>query len=560
MAYKSSTIGYKGNQFLPKAGTLKNITQKQAEELEKCMLDPIYFAETYFKLANQDAEEGLVQMKLYDYQKEAIVKCQKSKRLIMATARQVGKTSVATVIILHAALFNKRKNIALLADKEATAIEVLERIQIAYEYLPDFLKGGVKEWNKKRVEFENGSKILAAATNSKSIRGKSLFLLYIDEAAHVEDWDAFSAAVLPAVTAAKKSTIIFTSTPNGMNHFYEYFQAAKQGKSRFEYVEVPWWKVDGRDEEWKEGALAELNYNVQKFAQEQEVEFLGSSGTLISGAALKLLEKQRPLRQSEGLSTYIPVEKDHQYVLIADVSRGKGLDYSAFHVIDITTRPFVQVCTFRNNMIGATDYAGVIDRIGRYYNYAQVLVELNDNGGAVIELLFVIHEYENLLQTVASGSKGKALSAGFGGKNIDIGIRTNAPVKSLGCAMIKSIVEQAELVINDEHTIEELKTFSAKTKTYAQQPTTYAAEEGKHDDLAMGLVLFGWLTTQDYFKGLTDTDILERLRERDEEDLEDYLIPFGVINTGLANEGFSVDYLDSNIEVSGNEFDNWMNS
>lgn len=456
-------------------------------------------------------------------------------------------TTVATVIILWIALFNKRKNIALLADKQETATEILERVKLAYEYLPEFLKGGVKKWDAKTVIFENGSKVFASATGSAAIRGKSIYLLYIDEAAHVEDWDNFAAAVLPTVTAAKTSKIIYTSTPNGMNHFFDYYEASRKGvEGSFPLVEVPWWKVEGRDEKWKQATLADMNFNMQKFAQEQEVEFLGSSGTLISGASLKLLIEgiERPLQSSNGLSMYRVVRKGHVYVIICDVSRGKLLDYSAFHVIDISTTPFEQVCVYYNNEVAAPDYAGVIDRISRHYNDASVLVENNDNGGAVLDMLNMIYENENLLMTETSGS-GRQIS----NKNTaEWGIRTTKPVKAVGCAMIKTIVEQRQLRIFDKDTVEELKTFSAKG-------TSYEAEEGKHDDLCMGLVLFGWLSKQAYFKMLTDTDVLKSLRETTDESLDDYLLPFGIIDNGLER---IEDTFEPNFEVSDTQFNTWM--
>lgn len=481
-------------------------------------------------------------------------------------------TTIATVLILWIALFNKRKNIALLADKQDTATEVLDRIQTAYEYLPDFLKGGVKEWNKKSVEFENGSKIFASATGSSAIRGKSIFFLYIDEVAHVEGWDDFAASVLPTISSSKKAKVVFTSTPNGMNHFYDYYKIAKEKqaagplqKGHFPLVEVPWWEVEGRDEQWKEDTLAEMRYNHQKFAQEQEVEFLGSSGTLINGASLKILDSfvERVVPEYNdpemGLTIFKSPEKGQVYALVADVSRGVGQDYHAFHVFNVTTIPYVQVCRFHNNKINASDYASIIDRIGKHYNYAQVLIELNDNGGTVIEVLFMIHQYENLLMTESNGVSGKVLSGGMGSTGrVDRGIRTTHPVKSAGCAMIKMIIEQQQLVINDAATVEELKTFSSKKQLNPSSPLRYEAEEGKHDDLVMGLVLFGWMSNQPYFKDLVEMNIVEHLRETSDDDLEDYLIPMGVINNGI-NGNIDFDAVDADFgTVSSSDFERWM--
>ena len=554
---------YNGNPHLPKANTKKEFTQELQEDYLRCLVDPIYFAEIHFKIVHQ--RRGLIKMDLYDYQREAIEKFQQKGKLIMSTARQVGKTTVATVVILWIALFNEHKNIAILANKEATAKEVLARIQLAYENLPDHLKGGVKEWNKKSIEFENGCKIFADATSGSSARGKSLFLLYIDECAHIENWEEFAASVLPTISASasdnenevgEEAKLIFTSTPNGLNHFYYYHKDAEKVDSEWNLVVVPWWEVPGRGEKWKKKALSDLNNDEQKFLQEYCVEYLGSSGTLISGAALKLLTAAPKVYADDSLSIYKePVEKNI-YLLTADVSRGKKLDYSAFTVFNITKTPFEQVCTYRNNEINASDYAAVIDRIGRHYNYAAVLVEINDNGENVVNMLHQFHEYENLMQTETRGRQGKRVSA-TGGKKSDLGIRTTNTTRSAGCAALKMLVEQRKLIINDEETINELKTFSLKKTASGALPNTirYEAETGKHDDLVMGLVIFAWLSVQDYFKLLTDNDTLKDLKEWSEEELEQYMLPFGIINDGLQD---IQQPFETVIDMSDDDFSQWM--
>lgn len=538
---------YKGNPYLPKAGTRKEFTPEQEIEVAKCIEDPLYFANTYFKIVHQ--EHGLMQMTLYDYQKEALNKYLECNKLVMATARQVGKTSLATVIILHAAIFNDHKNIALLANRKQTAKEVLDRVKLAYELLPDWLKGGVKEWNKESVEFENGSKIFADATSGNSVRGKSLFLIYIDECAHVEGWEDFAASVLPTVTSHNAGRIILTSTPNGLNHFYDYFQNAKEEKNGFAWIEVPWWKVDGRDEAWKERTLAEMNYDQIKFEQEQCVEFVGSSGTLISGATLKRLKKATPIHVDEGLKLYEQVITNHKYVITVDTSRGKGFDYSAFSVIDVTSPPYKQVCTYRNNNIEATDYAVIVERVAKYFNEAEMLIELNDLGKQVSDICFFDYGYENITMTETRGRAGKQISGGFGGKNVERGITTTLPVKNTGCALLKSLIEQNQLIIIDEDTIRELNVFSAKGKSYE-------AEEGHNDDTVMPLVLFGWMSNQSYFKELVDNDITKHLRESSDDDIDDYLMPFGIVNDG------SDEYIDHTQpqEIAYDQLGKWFSN
>ena len=272
-------------------------------------------------------------------------------------------------------------------------------------------------------------------------------------------------------------------------------------------------------------------------------QFLGSSGTLISGNKLKELLERKPITENDGIKQYNKPEPDRVYTMICDVSRGKGLDYSAFSVIDVTEMPYKQVCTYRDNMIGPVDYASIIYMIGKLYNEAMILVEINDIGGQVSDLLLLEYGYENLLMTENAGRSGKRISGGFG-SNVDRGIRTTKIVKATGCSMLKMMVEQNQILIQDEETIEELKRFSKKG-------ASYEAESGSNDDMVMGLVLFAWLTDQSYFKDMTDINTLSALRERSEKDIEDSLLPFGYINDGLDNAPTSVSTTASALDGFG---------
>jgi hypothetical protein len=253
-------------------------------------------------------------------------------------------------------------------------------------------------------------------------------------------------------------------------------------------------------------------------------EFLGSSGTLIAGQKLKEMAHSKPVTQSEGLLQYDPVVTGHTYAMVVDVSRGKGLDYSAFSVLDITQMPYKQVCTFRDNFTGPVDYAATIFRVATLYNEAHVMVEVNDIGGQVSDILFLDYGYENLVMTENGGRSGKRVSGGFG-KNVDRGIRTTKSVKSIGCSILKMLIEQNQLLVPDFNTIQELSKFSKKG-------LSYEAESGSHDDLVMTLVLFSWLTDQGYFKDLTDINTMMKLREKSEEQIEEELLPFGFVSIG----------------------------
>lgn len=347
-------------------------------------------------------------------------------------------------------------------------------------------------------------------------------LLYIDETAFVEGWDDFVQSVLPTISSGETTKLLYTSTPNGLNHFYSIWQGAVENTNGFAHVFVPWDKVPGRDEAWKKEILEGLNHDLQKFAQEYEVEFQGSSGTLIDGATLKRLKIKQPLVESKNIKQYEVPQEKHQYIITVDVSRGKGLDYSAFSVIDVTSMPYKQVCTFRDNMITPIEYAEILFRMGKVYNEAAILVEVNDIGGQVADALHYDYEYDGILYTESAGRSGKRVSSGFG-KNVDRGLRTTKTTKAIGCNMLKLMVEQNQLIINDEDTISELSTFSRKG-------VSYEAEPGCHDDMVMTMVIFSWLSDQAYFRDITDINTLASLREESEEQLHRDLAPIGIFS------------------------------
>lgn len=528
---------YLGNANLKGANVKLEWTAEQIAEYLKCADDPIYFAEKYIKIVHVD--RGLIPMSLYEYQREVIEKFQKTRKLVLGQSRQSGKTTVAVAIILHYILFNEYKTVALLANKADTAREIMNRIQIAYESLPSWIQSGVEEWNKGSMTLENGCKVIAAATSSSAIRGKSISLLYCDEVAFIENWEEFSASILPTISSGETTQMLFSSTPNGLNHFYKIFSNAKDGTNGWGWVEVPWQRVPGRDQAWKDETLQGLNNDLQKFAQEFEMEFQGSSGTLIDGSTLKALKHTDPLHESRGLSVFQMPEKDRTYVCIVDVSRGKGLDYSAFHIFDVSKMPYQQVAVYRNNLISPVDYADIIFRTTKSYNEAYILVEINDIGGQVSDTLHFDFEVETLLFTESAGRAGKRISAGFR-SNVDKGIRTTKQVKSVGCSILKLLLEQQQLKIFDFETIKELSTFS-------RRGSSYEAESGCHDDLVMGLVLFAWLSTQAFFKEITDINTMMKLREKSEEDIMDDLLPFGFTYDDL--EAYDI------VETGGNS--NW---
>ena len=351
--------------------------------------------------------------------------------------------------------------------------------------------------------------------------------LYIDECAFINNWNDFYTSVYPTLSSGKETKMLFTSTPNSLNHFHDFWKGAIGGTNNFNPIKATWEKVPGRDDAWKQATLESMNFNLDKFAQEFEGEFIGSSGTLLSGSALKSLKAAETLSEKDGLKIYTESDPQKTYTMNCDVSHGKGLDYSTISVTDITQLPYKQVATFRSNTILPEDFSEIINTLGRYYNQAYCLIENNDIGAVVTRNLWDDYEYDNLISSEGAGRLGKKLSLGIG-RRTDIGIRMTASVKKLGCSLLKVLVEQGQLIISDADTIDELNKFSKKG-------TSYAAEEGCHDDCVMPLVAFGWMTSTELFKELSGGSGI-KTSDYQENQLASNLLAAGVYYNGTSDE------------------------
>jgi len=295
-------------------------------------------------------------------------------------------------------------------------------------------------------------------------------------------------------------------------------------KSQYTDVEVHWSEVPGRDEAWKEQTIA--NTSEQQFLQEFECSFLGSIDTLISPTKLQVIPTSDPISSSGGLDIYEQPQKRHNYAVTVDVARGGANDYSAFVVIDITTIPYKLVAKYRSNEIKPLALPEVVYKVCKAYNDAHVMVEINDVGGQIADTLHYDLEYENVIMTQMRGRLGQIVGSGFGDKATDLGVRTTKAVKRVGCSNLKQLVESDKLIIPDFDIIVELSNFVAKG-------ASFEAEDGATDDLVMCLVLYSWLTDQNYFKELTDDDIRKRLFESQQKMIEEDMAPFGFMDDGL---------------------------
>ena len=514
----SEETSYHGNPNLKSIGHKHEFTEDQIKEYLKCQDDPIYFIENYCHIVTLD--NGLQLFKLYECQKKKVDIIVNERKVILMEGRQQGKTVTAAACILHYTIFNADKTVAIMANKTASAREVLLRYQTMYENLPIWMQQGVKTWNKGDVELENNCRVFTAATTTSGIRGKSVNWLYIDEAAIIPNnvADEFFASVYPTISAGETTKILLTSTPLGYNHFWKFWNEAEKGTNGFVSHFIPYTDIPGRDEAWAEQQLKLLGE--LKFTQEVLCDFLGSSNTLINARTIATLSSKDILYdnpEGNGVDIYEDPKENHYYCITVDTARGIGGDYSAFVVFDITEMPYKVVAKYRNNKIAPMLYPNVIAKVGEDYNNAFVLVETNDIGGQVVEILHEEIEYDNIFSTVTEKSR-QYVSPGFG-KSTRLGVNTSKQVKRQGCFNFKSLMEEKKLLVFDADIIGEISTF-------VEKGNTYQADEGYNDDCVMCMVLFGWLSTMPFFKELVDVNTREGLYKQEMQSITQNLTPF----------------------------------
>ena len=518
---------YLGNPNLKKANVPQNFTKKQVAEYLKCAEDPIYFIRKYIKIVSLD--EGVVPFDMYDFQEDMVTKFHEHRFNIAKLPRQSGKSTIVTAYLLWYVLFNPNVNVAILANKAPTAREMLGRLQLSYENLPKWMQQGILGWNKGSLELENGSKILASSTSASAVRGMSFNIIFLDEFAFVPNHIAeqFFASVYPTISSGKSTKVIIISTPHGMNLYYKIWHDAERGANNYKTTEVHWSQVPGRDAKWKQQTIE--NTSEAQFRVEFDCEFLGSVDTLISPSKLGVMPYSDPITQNRGLAVYEDRKEGNNYILTVDVSRGIGGDYSAFCVMDTTTVPYKMVARYKNNEIKPIIFPDIIVNVAKNYNNAYILCEVNDIGGQVADIIQYDLEYENLLMAAMRGRAGQQLGQGFSGKKTQLGVKMSTAVKQVGCSNLKALIEDDKLLVTDYDTISELTTF-------IQKGQSFQAEDGCHDDLAMCLVIFGWMAMQEYFKEMHDNDVRARIYADQRDAIEQDMAPFGFINDGLEDD------------------------
>lgn len=737
--YEEDRIFYNGNSNVKRDGIKIQWTREMMLEYTRCADDPQYFINNHMKVIELD--RGLVPFQLRDYQSKVIDVINENRFSILLWCRQSGKTITTTSFLLWWAMFKPNQTIFVLANKGDTAREILARAVLGLENTPFYLQPGTKVLNKGSISFSNGSRILARATSSTSIRGAScvtgntkicikdednkiyyikidaylrklnqikedLFknhiiykitniktgkiyagyhqtndindgyigsgksikkaiekygiesfkkeilkifktkeeaekyknsficersaihwflsdisenktkikvltqkgfqefdgildqgesdnlrritfsdnsriictydhkflinnvgfipasflkpgdklgdkyvseiipledsmrvydlynvkktnsyitngvvshncnVLYLDEFAFVQNAEQFYKSSYPVISSGKNTKVIVSSSAGNIGDpFQILWKGAISKTNDFTPLRVDWWEVPGRDEKWKEETIK--NTSQRQFESEFGNSFYGSGLTLIDGNKLMMMRAAEPLfiERNGEMTIYEQPIPGHKYVIPVDVSQGRGQDYSTFPIIDISTRPFKQVATYRSNVISPLLLPTIIHKYANLYNEAFVIIESNDNGAVTSSILFMDLEYDNQFIDKRNG------------RTIP-GLMMNKKVKSIGCSNLKDLIEENKLIIQDANTIRELCMFIAKGKSYE-------AEDGQNDDTVMSLVIFAWLTSTPFFQSLTDINIKEELYQSTIDEIMGEIVPFGIIDNGL---------------------------
>ena len=495
-----------------KANIVFEYTPEELEEIRKCKNDPVYFASNYAQVMTED---GIQQIKLRDYQEEIVQSFKDNRFNCLMASRQIGKTVMSGVFIAWYLVFHTDKNVLAVANVASTTKEVLDKIKSVLENLPFFLKPGCISNNVMSLKFDNGCRLIGRTTTKNTGIGFTIHVLYIDEFAHINPsyLDFFYRAIYPTISASSNSKVIITSTPNGMNRFYEIYMDALNGKNTYVPLRVDWWQVPGRDEAWKKMTIANLG-SEEDFNQEYGLQFFSSDKLLLPSKDLKKLFSlktqyvtpewaQTPdhVQLLDGFTVHPNFSKlspddirndGNTYIFSVDTASGVGRDYSVINIFKFTALPFklldqvkdfikndgdffglVQVATFRSNSKDINEFTNVLEYLAyKIFNFEKVrlLIELDHKGDYVLDKL---EQNEEFWPGQLIHSKHTISST-----NWKPGLKMTETNKTKYCERFKYLTAVNKILPNEFKTIHELGSFGKSSNG------TYRSQNG-NDDLAI---------------------------------------------------------------------------
>jgi len=452
-------------------------------EILRCGKDPIYFLDNYAKIIHQ--ERGVIPFRTYRFQKQLLKDFHDFRYNVILKSRQMGISTIVSGYVAWMMLFHKEKNILVMATKQNTAIEIVDKVRDMIQSVPDFLKlATVAINNRTKFELSNGSKIQGTPTSKDAGRGQALSLLIVDEAAFVDDMDELWTGLLPTVSTGGRC--IALSTPNGVgNWFHKIYVDAENGTNNFKPTKLPWTMHPEYNQEWFDNITK--NMSKRDIAQEFECNFNASGDTVIGSDDIIRMKKEtcEPVYKEfvdRNLHIWKNFETGGSYLLTADVARGDGKDFSVFHVIDVKTME--QVAEYQGKLEPDL-FAKLIYDIGLTYGGCMVVVENNNIGYSVITKL-VDMRYPNIYYSIKSVSDYGENSLSQYSSNSVPGFTTSMKTRPLIVAKLDEFIRNKILKIKSLRTINEMDTFVWVNG----RPE---AHKGYNDDLIMSLAIACWV-------------------------------------------------------------------
>ena len=454
-------------------------------EIAKCRKDPTYFLYKYAKI--QHPKYGTIPFKTYDFQDQLLKDFKEHRFNIILKARQLGISTITAGHVAWMMMFHKDKNVLTMATKRDTATEIVKKVKMIIKSTPPRMRGMIGEIeidNKTSLELTNGSRIKATSTSPDAGRGEALSLLIVDEAAHVEGMDDLWTGLYSTLSTG--GSCIALSTPNGVgNWFHKNCIEAQEKVNNFYITELPWDVHPDRDQEWFNSETR--NMSRRQVAQELLCSFNMSGETVIDGEDLNHYEDlTTEPRYKTGFDRNYHIweefNPENTYVLTADVARGDGNDYSAFHVFDVTN--VVQVAEYKGKA-DLDQFASIIDSAGKEYGSCMVVVENNNIGFAALQKLIEM-EYPNLFWSTKGSNDYVEPYMAETMSNAVPGFTTSHKSRPLLIAKMEEYVRNKSVTLNSSRLINEMKTFIWNNG----RPE---AMKSYNDDLIMSFAIACWV-------------------------------------------------------------------
>ena len=466
----------------------KQLKEAIKREYAKCAQDPTYFLGKYGII--QHPVKGKVNFNLYDFQEKSLKSFMKHDYNIVLKARQLGLSTLTAGYALWMMTFQQDKNILVIATKQETAKNLVTKVRVMHANLPGWLKQPCVEDNKLSLRYKNGSQIKAVASSEESGRSEALSLLIIDEAAFIDKIDTIWGAAQQTLATGGRALII--STPNGVgNFFHKTWIGAEDGTNDFNFINLHWSVHPERGQDWRDDQDKLLGPSLA--AQECDCDFITSGRGVIDGLLLEKMKESsiREPMEKRGIDSnywiWEPPNYTKNYVVSADVSRGDGTDYSAFHIIDVES--LQEVAEYKGK-ISTQDFGNMLVNVASEYNNALLVVENNNIGWAAIQQV-IDREYPNLFYTSKDlqyvdvqhqmTNRYRAQE-----RNMVPGFSTTSKTRPLIIAKLEEMFREESVMVHSQRLIDELFVF-------IYNGNRAEAMSGYNDDLVMSFAIALWV-------------------------------------------------------------------